>query len=308
LYTCSSCGTCTATCLIRRLDPAFNPRLTILKATLGLREEVLGAREIWECSACDMCYARCPREIHISAIMKAIRTIALRDGYSRPGATATVKTATCVACGHCVAACPYHAAALKRVAVGRRVKTLAQVDANLCAGCGICSAVCPSSSIQVEGHTDRQLYDSLLAKARVLDQVAASNLRSKVLVVLCNWCLHSALDARVALEPPSGVQIVQVPCAGRVSPLLVLTALDRGADAVLTVGCKDGECHYIQGNKLEASRATLLGQFLDMLGVGRERVRFERLGALDRGQFSRLLATTGRRIALPVPDLVHKER
>ncbi|NLX36980.1 MAG: hypothetical protein GXY68_09855, partial [Chloroflexi bacterium] len=51
LLTCWSCGTCAATCLVRRFDPAFNPRLLLRRAGLGLREQVLSSAEIWQCSA-----------------------------------------------------------------------------------------------------------------------------------------------------------------------------------------------------------------------------------------------------------------
>ena len=86
LLTCWSCGTCAATCLVRRYEPAFNPRLILHKAGLGLRAEVLSSPEIWQCSACDACYPRCPKKIHISEVMKAIRNVAIRAGLrgSRP--------------------------------------------------------------------------------------------------------------------------------------------------------------------------------------------------------------------------------
>ena len=293
LFACSACGTCTATCLIRRIDPGFNPRLIIKKASLGLRQEVLGQREIWECSACDMCYSRCPKEIHISHIMRAMRNIAIREGYERPGVTAVVRVETCVACGRCVEACPYQAISLQSVTWNRREKNAACVDRNLCAGCGICNAACPSSSISVDGHTDAELYDSLVAVARVFRDISGVELKGKVLAIVCNWCLHAAFDARAALDPPEGVQVVRVPCAGRVSALLPLTALQRHADAVLIVGCREGECHYIHGNDLEEKRAALLGSFLDMLGVDQNRIKFVRVGSLDRGRFAGLLSEFG---------------
>jgi len=63
LLTCWSCGTCAATCLVRRYEPAFNPRLVLRQAGLGMREQTLSSAEIWQCSACDACYPRCPKKI-----------------------------------------------------------------------------------------------------------------------------------------------------------------------------------------------------------------------------------------------------
>ena len=283
LLTCCSCGTCASTCLIRRYEPSFNPRVILHKAGLGLRKEVLSSAEIWQCSACDACYSRCPKEIHISDVMKAIRNIAIREGYERPGVTATVRVATCTACGRCVEACPYEALSLETVKWNGKSKSAAQVNRNLCMGCGICNSVCPSSSIGVEGYTDAQLHESLVAKAHALSQIAVTDLRGEILAIVCNWCLHSEVDANTATNPPTGVEVVRVPCAGRVSPLMVMTALQRGADAVLLVGCREGECHYVYGNDLEARRMMMFTGLLETLGVEKERVRFARLGSLDRG-------------------------
>ena len=289
LYACSSCGTCAATCLIRRFNPAFNPRALILKATLGLRDEVLSGAEIWECSACDQCYPRCPHGIHISDVMKAIRIVAIRHGYERPTVTATVRVQTCVACGRCVKACPYEAIALQEVKLGRTTKQAAQVDRILCAGCGICNAVCPSSSIGVEDHSDKRLHESLLASASALAELSKGGLQGKLLAIVCNWCLHSTLDAAAAANPPDGVDVLRVPCTGRVSTLAIMTALRLGIDGVLVVGCKDKECHYLKGNNLGSSRVGLANEFLGMLGVPKQRLKFVQVGMLDRGRFPRLL-------------------
>ncbi len=48
LLTCFSCGTCAATCLVRRYEPAFNPRLLLRRAGMGLREQVLSSAEVWQ--------------------------------------------------------------------------------------------------------------------------------------------------------------------------------------------------------------------------------------------------------------------
>jgi formate hydrogenlyase subunit 6/NADH:ubiquinone oxidoreductase subunit I len=54
---------------------------------------------------------------------------------------------TCVACGLCVAACPYGAISLQATKVLGREKTIAQVDKAACMACGLCGALCRSASI-----------------------------------------------------------------------------------------------------------------------------------------------------------------
>lgn len=289
LLTCWSCGTCAATCLVRRYEPGFNPRLILHKAALGLREEVLSSAEIWQCSACDACYPRCPKEIHISDVMKAIRDIAIREGYQRPGPIAEVDVSTCVACGMCAAACPYDAISLETVSCNDATKLAAQVDQNLCMCCGICNSVCLSSSISVEGYTDVSLNESFVSIENGAQSAHDNNWRGKTLVITCNWCLHSAVDVEYASHPPRGVKVVNVPCSGRVTPTFVTTALQRGIEGVLIVGCREGECHYKHGNALEKYRLAALQDLLELLGIERERVQLAWLGSLDRGKFPGLV-------------------
>src|SRR4030042_2319538 len=130
LLTCWSCGTCAATCLVRRYEPGFNPRIVLRRAGMGVREEVLSSREIWQCSACDACYSRCPKQIHISDVMKAIRNIAIREGYEPPGPFAVVDEATCSGCAVCTRACPYGAIDRVTKDVNGTERTVAQVDKN----------------------------------------------------------------------------------------------------------------------------------------------------------------------------------
>lgn len=279
LLTCWSCGTCAATCLVRRYNPAFNPRRILHQAGLGLRQAVLSSAEIWQCSACDACYPRCPQQIHISRVMQAIRHVAIREGYQAPGPSAQVEAATCIACGLCVAACPYEAITLGRTTVNGAERLAAQVDANKCLACGICNAVCLSSSIAVPGHEDAALAASF----------AGERPATPLLVVTCNWCLNAEADLDYAQHPPAGVRVANVPCTGRLTPAFVTTALHKGADALLVVGCQEDECHYKHGNRLEKTRARQVQGLLELLGVEPERVQFAWLGSLDRGRFPALV-------------------
>jgi heterodisulfide reductase subunit C/coenzyme F420-reducing hydrogenase delta subunit len=284
LLTCWSCGTCAATCLVRRYEPAFNPRHVLRQAGLGMREEVLGSPEIWLCSACDACFPRCPKKIHISEVMRAIRNVAIRHGYPAPGPFPAVEEATCSGCAVCTRACPY--GALERVTktIQGSERTVAQVDKNLCLHCGICVAACPSGAITLSAFSDPELAARMSAggwlEQRGYLQGGAD--APRILAFVCQWGIRS--DAEWAHLAPFGerVRVVNLPCSGRVDADLILLALAQGVDGVLVVGCQDGECHYKRGTLLGRSKVALLGQMLGEMGFGAERVRFAELGALDR--------------------------
>jgi len=161
LLRCYSCGTCMATCLVRRQYPDYNPRRIMHMVMLGLRDEVLGSHVIWRCSACDDCYEHCPQGIRISDLFKAFRSIALREGRSPPAPTARVNERTCVACSLCVEVCPYGAVELVQKRVLGHEKTVAQVSAALCMSCGICTASCRSASIDLVDHSDAILFERM---------------------------------------------------------------------------------------------------------------------------------------------------
>ncbi|NLT74001.1 MAG: hydrogenase iron-sulfur subunit [Chloroflexi bacterium] len=300
LLHCWSCGTCAATCLVRRYDPSFNPRLILRKAGIGMRQEVLSSREIWLCSACDACYPRCPQEIHISEVMRAIRTIAIRDGYAPPGPSAEVDSALCSGCAVCTRACPYGAIDRVPVIVDGLERMIAQVDPNTCMACGICVAACPSGSISLEAVRNEELLTRMSAGGWLAGQSQPEGGKPRILAFVCQWSMRSDAEwAEVEAMQDDSLRVVNLPCSGRVDPALVLLALAEGADGVLVVGCGEGECHYKRGTYLGRGKVALLRSVLEQTGIGMERVRFVELEALQRGALPALIADMAAALGQP---------
>lgn len=65
-----------------------------------------------------------------------------------------------------------------------------------------------------------------------------SKWKPKIIVFACNWCSYAAADLAGLnrLNYPANIRIIRVPCSGRMDPLLVLRAFNRGADGVLLSG------------------------------------------------------------------------
>jgi quinone-modifying oxidoreductase subunit QmoC len=80
LMSCIQCGTCSATCpLSHYMD--YTPRKIIAMTREGFKEDVLNSMTIWLCASCYSCLVQCPRQIHITDVMYALKREALSNGY-----------------------------------------------------------------------------------------------------------------------------------------------------------------------------------------------------------------------------------
>ena len=88
---CFACGLCTASCPVADIDPEYNPRRIIRMVLLGMRKEVLSSNLPWLCSQCYTCQAHCPQNVAFADVMKALREMAVREGYAHPSFVEQIK-------------------------------------------------------------------------------------------------------------------------------------------------------------------------------------------------------------------------
>jgi len=122
------------------------------------------------------------------------------------------------------------------------------------------------------------------ADARPPDQ--AADLSLHIVAFCCHHCAYAAADLAGALrlQSPPTVRVVKLPCTGRVDVLLLLRALERGADGVMVAGCLEGDCHYQQGNLNARQRVERAQALLEQVGLEPERVRmFNMSSAMGQG-------------------------
>lgn len=74
---CIQCGTCGGSCP-SSADMDHTPRLLFAMIRAGMREEVLRSNTPWMCVSCYYCMVRCPQEIHITDVMYALKSMAIR--------------------------------------------------------------------------------------------------------------------------------------------------------------------------------------------------------------------------------------
>ncbi len=115
-----------------------------------------------------------------------------------------------------------------------------------------------------------------------------SEFEPKIVTILCNWCTYGAADlAGVSrFQYPPNVRVVRVPCSGRVSPKMILSAFHNGADGVWISGCHPGDCHYITGNYYARRKFILLRDFLEYHGVEPGRIHFSWISSAEGVKFA----------------------
>ena len=79
LKDCYQCGKCTAGCpLAESMD--LVPREVIRYLQLGALDVVLDAKTPWICAQCVVCSSRCPQNVDICSIMRAVRLASKHSG------------------------------------------------------------------------------------------------------------------------------------------------------------------------------------------------------------------------------------
>ena len=114
------------------------------------------------------------------------------------------------------------------------------------------------------------------------------NFMPKILAFLCNWCSYAGADlaGTSRIKYPPSILAIRVMCSSKIDPVLIATALFRGADGVLIAGCHPGDCHYEEGNYYARRRFALAKKVLENLGLEAERVRLSWVSAAEGQRYA----------------------
>ncbi|MFQ5900994.1 MAG: hydrogenase iron-sulfur subunit [Thermodesulfobacteriota bacterium] len=108
-----------------------------------------------------------------------------------------------------------------------------------------------------------------------------TNWEPKIMAFVCKWCTYAGADlagtSRMEYKPH--VRIIKLPCTGRIDPLFIIKAFERGADGVLVSGCHPGDCHYNSGNYHARRRWITFRSLLEFLGLDLRRIQFSWVSA-----------------------------
>lgn len=114
--------------------------------------------------------------------------------------------------------------------------------------------------------------------------------KPEIVAFCCHYCAYAAADlaGSLRLEYPTSIKIIEFPCSGKIDVIYVLRAIEEGADGVLTAGCMEGDCHFLEGNYNARRRINYIKMLLKEIGLESERIRMINISAAMGSQFAEL--------------------
>jgi len=110
------------------------------------------------------------------------------------------------------------------------------------------------------------------------------------------------------LEYPPNVRVVKILCTGKIDALLLLGALENGADAVYVAGCALGDCHFLEGNVRAIQVVAHAKKMLAEIGLEPERLEFFHVPASAGPLFAQRAAEMTERARQLGPNPLRKTR
>lgn len=110
---------------------------------------------------------------------------------------------------------------------------------------------------------------------------------ANIVVFACNWDGLSCIEAvaQKGLSYPASLKVVRMNCLSRVHSGLILKAFELGADGVMLLGCKPGNCHFEIDAQLTEQEYEKTRNILGLLGLREERLTLVRLPRGDGSSF-----------------------
>ncbi|MCL6449887.1 MAG: hydrogenase iron-sulfur subunit [Acetobacteraceae bacterium] len=118
----------------------------------------------------------------------------------------------------------------------------------------------------------------------------AEGFEPKIVAFSCYYCAYAAADVAgsMRLEYPAAVRVVELPCSGKIDPVLLLRAFEEGADGVYVAGCLEGDCHFQRGNLRAKKRVARVKALLDEIGLGGDRLEMFNLSGSMGPRFAEI--------------------
>ena len=119
----------------------------------------------------------------------------------------------------------------------------------------------------------------------------AVDFEPKLIAFVCNWCTYTGADlaGTSRIQMAANVRMIRLPCTGRIDPLFIIKAFERGADGVIVSGCHPADCHYSTGNYHARRRFAIFKELLEFFGIDPGRLTFSWVSASEGKKWSEVV-------------------
>ncbi|MCF6199548.1 MAG: hydrogenase iron-sulfur subunit, partial [Hyphomicrobiaceae bacterium] len=189
----------------------------------------------------------------------------------------------CTKCRRCTVECPFGA-------IDEDPETdYPVVNPTRCRRCGTCMGACPVSTISFKNYNPQQVSDMVGAGTEECPPD-----KPRILVLACENDAYPAMDMaginRKQMSPY--MRVIPVRCLGSVTLLWVKTALEKGYDGIMLLGCKSGDdyqCHFVKGSGIAQERMSKVGETLQSMMMEEERVQVNEIAIADSERVTEIL-------------------
>ncbi|MEM7801925.1 MAG: hydrogenase iron-sulfur subunit, partial [Chloroflexota bacterium] len=181
---------------------------------------------------------------------------------SSPAPIVNVISERCTGCTRCATDCPYGAIDMLELSEGSAYSYLAVAQPERCVSCGICIGACRDNAITLGEADPADLKEAIkgrleFAKQRVAHETEAPDIE---LVFTCQRFANQGAAPYLRREVHGveathrTIEVMPIPCAGAISPDLLIEALNAGAAEVRLIGCPPDDCANREGNLIAEQR------------------------------------------------------
>lgn len=95
----------------------------------------------------------------------------------------------------------------------------------------------------------------------------------KICVLYCSNSLkREDIAIYVSEVQDDELTTISLPCSGKIDIPYMVKAFETGADGVVLITCREGECHNLEGNIRAQKRTQAVDSLLEEVGLGKDRI------------------------------------
>ena len=102
-----------------------------------------------------------------------------------------------------------------------------------------------------------------------------------ILVFCCENSALKAVDSMDNTALRDSVDIIKLPCSGKIETGFVLKCFEKGCGGVIILGCPLDNCKFLKGNYRARKRVAMIKKSLHKAGINENRVTIDFVSSVD---------------------------